>query len=87
MTEDMAMVFAETIRESLDATWGIAELGIAGPTGSAYGYDAGMSVIAVAGPVALSETVQTGHNDREKNMEQFTQRAIELLGKAVSSQR
>lgn len=79
MSEEMAMFFAEAVREKLGATWGIAELGIAGPTGPAYGYAAGNSVIAVSGPVKAAVRIDTGHNDRPRNMEEFTEGACRLL--------
>ena len=78
LSEDMAMFFAKEVREKLAATWGIAELGLAGPTG-AYEYEAGNSVIAVSGPIEASVTINTGHNDRTRNMEEFTDCACQLL--------
>lgn len=83
VTEDYVALCAKTIRERVNATWGIAELGIAGPTGSRYGHDAGISVVGVSGPVDLTETVNTGHNDREGNMWAFTDAALGLLLKAL----
>ncbi len=79
LTEEMARIFAETIRKSLDATWGIAELGVAGPSGTPYSDETGISVIAISGPIVTSEKILTGHNDRERNMQQFTERALALL--------
>lgn len=79
LTEEIARIFAETIRDSLGATWGIAELGVAGPSGTPYSDEAGISVIAVAGPIVCSEKILTGHNDREENMQQFSERALLLL--------
>ncbi len=79
LTEEMAKFFAKEVREKLGATWGIAELGIAGPTGSAYGYEAGNSVIAVSGPIEAAVRINTGHNDRVRNMEEFTDCACQLL--------
>ena len=79
LTEEMAQFFAKKVREKLAATWGIAELGIAGPTGSTYGYAAGNSVIAVSGPKEASVSINTGHNDRVRNMEEFTDSACTLL--------
>ena len=79
LTEEMAKFFAKEVREKLAATWGIAELGIAGPTGSAYGFEAGNSVIAVSGPIEASVRINTGHNDRVRNMEEFTDYACLLL--------
>jgi len=79
LTEEMAKFFAKEVREKLAATWGIAELGIAGPTGSAYGYEAGNSVIAVSGSIEAAVKINTGHNDRVRNMEEFTDCACQLL--------
>ena len=83
LTELMVQRFAETARRQLDATWGIAELGVAGPTGARYGHPPGISVLAIDGPVQLSTTVETGSGDREANMWRFTERALELLGEAL----
>ncbi len=79
LSEEMAKFFAREVREKLGATWGIAELGLAGPTGSAYGYEAGNSVIAVSGPSEASVSINTGHNNRVRNMEEFTDCACQLL--------
>ncbi len=79
LTEEIAEIFAESIRQSLDATWGIAELGVAGPSGTPYSDEAGISVFAVSGPLVRSRKFVTGHNDREKNMHQFTEGALGLL--------
>lgn len=82
LTEPMAAFFAEAIREKLGTTWGIAELGAAGPAGSAYGHPPGTSVIAVDGPVRMSRTLNTGSDDREGNMWTFAEGALELLKEA-----
>ena len=84
LTEAMVMRFAERARTQLDATWGIAELGVAGPTGARYGHPPGISVIAVDGPVKLSLTVTTGDDHRETNMWVFTERALDLLFEAIA---
>jgi len=84
LSEEMALFFANEVRATLGATWGIAELGIAGPTGPVYGYDAGSSVIAVSGPIDTAVRVTTGHNDRIRNMEEFTDAACELLNDVLS---
>lgn len=83
LTEDMARIFAETIRDDLGATWGIAELGVAGPTGTPYSTEVGISVIAVAGSIISSETIRTGGNNREENMYKFTEQALGLLEKTI----
>jgi len=83
LTEPMVTRFAQRAREQLDATWGIAELGVAGPSGAPYGHPPGISVIAVVGPTILSTTVRTDNDDREQNMWAFTEAAIDLLHQAL----
>ena len=78
-TEAYALLKAQTIRERLSATWGLAETGASGPTGNRYGDAPGHACIAVAGPVERSITLQTRHGDREKNMWAFARAALELL--------
>ena len=85
LTEAMALVFAERARSQLDANWGIAELGVAGPTPARYGHDAGLSVVAVAGPNSRARLINTGSADREDNMWAFTEAALALLLEAVES--
>jgi len=79
LTEQMAMVFAETIRDDLNATWGIAELGVAGPGTTPYSKEVGISVIAIAGPVSDSTTVITGLDNREENMHEFVKGTFALF--------
>ena len=86
MSEAMAMRFAEIAQQQLDSTWGLAELGIAGPSGAPYGVAAGTSVLAVAGPNSVATKVITGHNDRQRNMRQFATAAIALLAQALELQ-
>lgn len=85
LSEPMVRRFAEQARARLDATWGIAELGAAGPTGARYGHPAGTSVLAVTGPVTRSVTVQTGSADREANMWRFTEAALVLFEQALNA--
>jgi len=85
LSEPMVAIFAKAAREKLDATWGIAELGAAGPSGSRYGHDAGTSVIGISGPVSLTTTVQTGSDDREQNMWAFADAALKLLLEALGN--
>ena len=79
LTEPMVAEFAHAARNKLDATWGIAELGAAGPKGTPYGHAAGTSVIGISGPVIATLTVETSLADREKNMHRFTEVALELF--------
>jgi len=83
LTEPMAAEFAHAARNKLDATWGIAELGAAGPKGTPYGHAAGTSVIGISGPVNATLTVETSIADREENMHRFTEAALELFSLAL----
>ena len=79
LTEPMVAEFAHAARLKLDATWGIAELGAAGPKGTPYGHAPGTSVIGISGPVNACTTVETSSDNREENMVQFTEAALALF--------
>ncbi len=79
LTGEMALFFARAIQRTMNSDWGIAELGVAGPGGTPYSDEVGISVIALAGPSEVSETIITGHDDREKNMFEFSSRAFQLI--------
>jgi len=83
LTEDYVLACAGAVRERLDTTWGIAELGAAGPTGTRYGHPAGLSAIAVVGPVQQAKMIETGSADREGNMWTFAGTALALLESAI----
>lgn len=85
LTEAMVLRFAEKARAQLSTTWGIAELGVAGPTGARYGHPPGISVIGIAGPVTRSLLIETGDSDREKNMWAFTERALALFSDTLAA--
>ena len=85
LTEEMALEFARAARAKLDTTWGIAELGVAGPGGTPYSDAVGISVIAISGPVDASVTIKTDLDNREENMETFTDRALQLLVQTLDS--
>ena len=82
-SEPYALLCARTIREKVDATWGLAETGAAGPAGNRYGDSAGHSCIAIAGPTEKVLTIETRVADREANMWMFTRAALELLTEAL----
>ena len=84
MTESMALRFAEKTKEVLGSDWAIAELGIAGPTGSPYGVDPGTSVVAISGPSDNFVRIETGNTDRESNMMDFTKSALQLLSRTLT---
>ena len=83
MSEAMVMAFANKARAQFDATWAIAELGIAGPSGVVYG-EAGTSVIGIAGPHPVSGLLETGSAEREANMWQFAEHGLDLLSRALT---
>ncbi|MEZ5739056.1 MAG: CinA family protein [Burkholderiaceae bacterium] len=85
LTEAMAAVFAQRAREQLGTTWGLVELGAAGPSGTRYGHPPGLSVIAVDGPVRRTVRIESGSAEREANMWHFTARALALLETAVAA--
>jgi nicotinamide-nucleotide amidase len=78
-TEPMSVLLAETIRNKLDASWGLAETGATGPTGNRYGDAAGHACLAVAGRRKASRVLETGSSDRMANMIAFANAALELL--------
>ncbi|MGH7090254.1 MAG: CinA family protein [Stellaceae bacterium] len=78
-TEVYAALLARTVRERLNADWGLGESGATGPSGNRYGDAAGHCCLAVAGPVARSRTLETGHADRAANMNAFAAAALDLL--------
>mgnify|MGYP002265836234 CR=1 FL=1 len=85
LSEDYVALCAESMRAKLGATWGIAELGAAGPAGTGYGPPPGSCVLAVDGPVSLTRRIETGHGDREKNMWEFATTACEMFREALAS--
>jgi nicotinamide mononucleotide (NMN) deamidase PncC len=82
-TEGYAALLAARIRERHDATFGLGETGAAGPTGNRYGDKAGHTCIAVAGTTGRAVTIETGDDDRQRNMRAFAQRALELLADVI----
>jgi nicotinamide mononucleotide (NMN) deamidase PncC len=82
-SEPYALLLARTARENLGAVWGLAETGASGPTGNPYGDLAGHSCLAVAGPVEMAFTLETGSSDRAANMTAFAIAALKLLGAAL----
>lgn len=83
LTEAMVLEFAHAARQTLGTTWGIAELGAAGPSGSPYGHAAGTSVVGISGPLNRTVLIETGVDDRQNNMLAFTEAALQLLAKTL----
>jgi PncC family amidohydrolase len=82
-TAPHAALLVGAIQRRLGADWAIAEAGAAGPTGNRYGDPAGHVALAVAGPIARTEVVQTGASDRRQNMQAFASAALRLLANAL----
>lgn len=82
-TEPFSLQLARLVREQFHSTWAIGESGASGPSGNRYGDAAGHAALAVAGPVELSETVETGLEDRRENMWRFAEAALQLLERAI----
>ena len=78
-TPELLAELAEALRTRLEATWAIAESGLAGPTSGRSGAAPGRTTIAIAGPIARAEVHETGSDDRAGNMETFTTLALRLL--------
>jgi len=84
LSEDYVLLCAKSMRENLNATWGIAELGATGPAGTRYGHPPGICVLAVDGPVSLTTRLETGSGEREANMWKFAATGFELLRDAMA---
>ncbi len=78
-SEPYAAFLAERVRQRHGAVWGLAETGAAGPTGNRYGDAAGHTCIAVAGPHQAVLTLETGLDDRVRNMRLFSAKALQTL--------
>lgn len=83
LSESYVSLCAKQIRTTLNATWGVAELGATGPAGTRYGHEPGICVLAVDGPVSLTHRIENGSPDREGNMDIFADAAVDLLKKAI----
>ncbi len=83
LTEQTALILARGARDRLSSTWGIAEIGAAGPTGSRYGDAAGTTCIAVAGSGERAAVIRTGNSDRVANMRAFAEGALRLLEESL----
>lgn len=80
-TEPYAVMMAGTIREKLNATWGLCETGASGPSGNGYGDAAGHVCVGLVGPSEAqhARTLETGLSDRAENMYRFSEAAMALL--------
>ena len=84
-TPPYAQLLARHQRLRFHAGWGLAESGAAGPSGNPYGDPAGHSCLAVDGPLLRDQLLQTGDNDRARNMINFAAAALTLLEQALAT--
>ena len=82
-TEPYALLMARTIREKLDASWGLCETGTSGPDGNGYGDAAGHVCLGLVGASEQSRTLETGLSDRTENMYLFAEAALGLLSEQL----
>jgi len=85
-TEPYARLVASRVRDTHHTTWGIAESGAAGPSGSPYGDAPGHVCVAVVGGVTVSRTIETGDTDRPRNMEVFARHLLALFDETLRAQ-
>jgi nicotinamide-nucleotide amidase len=80
-----ALLLARAVRDRLQATWGVAETGVAGPQGGRRSRKpAGLAYVAVVGPPGEAvREVLTGRDERETNQQAFAEGALALLGEMV----
>ena len=79
-SEPYAEMLAEAIRQRHGGvTWGLSETGASGPGGNGYGDASGHTCMAVAGPVRVVRTLETGLEDRVENMWRFAEATLALL--------
>jgi PncC family amidohydrolase len=86
LTEPMAARFAAHAREQMSTTWGVCELGAAGPSGTRYGHPPGISVIGIDGPICRTVSIETGSSDREANMWAFTEKVFQVFEQVLQNQ-
>jgi len=85
-TEPYARFIAGRIRDSHRATWGLAESGAAGPSGSPYGDAPGHVCVAIAGEVTTSRTIETADARRASNMDVFARQLLLLFHETLLAQ-
>ena len=90
VSAETALGLARAGRDSLDATWGAAETGIAGPqTGRRSTKPVGLGYAAVVGRVRGKEVervqeISTGLDDREANRQAFADALLRLISDSIA---
>jgi PncC family amidohydrolase len=86
VSAESALAQARGVRARLNASWGLAETGIAGPQhGRKSSKPAGLAWVAVAGPDGLQEAreVSTKLDDRLANKLAFAEAALALFAEVL----
>jgi len=83
-SEVYAKLLASQIRTRFATDWGLSETGATGPTGNRYGDAAGHSCIGIDGLEPSVMTIETGSNDRLRNMHTFAAAALNFLLRNLS---
>ncbi len=79
-SEGAVLDLAHAVRTRLNAVWGLAESGAAGPSAPA-----GVTFVAVSGPVQSAARWETGLTVRAANMALFAEAALAALGAALGA--
>lgn len=80
VSEAAALTLAQAARDSVGATWGLAEVGIAGPQlGRRSQKGAGVAFLAICGRLTLAQAVRTGRDDRAVNQRAFAAAALRFF--------
>lgn len=83
-TQAHALLLARCARARFSATWGLAETGVAGPSGNRYGDPAGHTCLGIAGASELTIRLETGSSDRIANMHAFAAAMLELMTRMLN---
>ena len=80
-----ALLLARAVRDRLQAAWGVAETGVAGPQGGRRSRKpAGLAYVAVVGPPGEAvREIRTGRDEREANQRSFAEGALALLAEVL----
>ncbi|WP_298304680.1 CinA family protein [uncultured Erythrobacter sp.] len=83
---EYALIQARSIRDNMQADWGLAESGSVGGSKHPGGAPSGLSVVAIAGPDGFEAytALETESDDRIANMYAFTLNALNFLEKTVA---
>ncbi|MDQ3701608.1 MAG: CinA family protein [Chloroflexota bacterium] len=80
VSEAAALALAQAVRDSVGATWGLAEVGIAGPqTGRRSRKGTGVAFLAICGRLTLTQAVRIGKDDRAVNQRAFATAALHFF--------